>query len=143
MKMLGVYLFAVASVSTAVAQTPLTLQGIVADPSGASIPGAAVALLSGGTVARNAESDANGKYTITAVKPGKYILKATSTGFANYERPVEIRGDRTINFDIPMKLAIETQQITVSDTTELLLDASDPGKNVGSLVLKGEDLQML
>lgn len=143
MRMLGVYLFAVASVSTAFAQTPLTLQGTVADPSGAFIPGAAVALLSGGTVARNAESDANGKYIITAVKPGKYILKVTSTGFANYERPVEIRGDRTINFDIPMKLAIETQQITVSDTSELLLDASDPTKNVGSLVLKGEDLQML
>jgi protocatechuate 3,4-dioxygenase beta subunit len=61
------------------AQTPLTLQGVVADPSGAVIPGASVTLSSGANVAKSAESDANGKYVIPAVRPGKYTLKVTST----------------------------------------------------------------
>ena len=72
MKTLVVCLLVVAPASILMAQTPVTLQGVVADPSGAYIPGASVSLLSGGTIARSAESDANGKYTITAIKPGKY-----------------------------------------------------------------------
>lgn len=124
-------------------QTPLTLQGSVADPSGAVIPGATVSLVSGAAVVKSGEADASGVYSLTAVRPGKYVLRAVSTGFAAFERNVDLRGDRPIKFDIALKLAVETQRITVAESAELILDASDPSKNVGAIILKGEDLQML
>lgn len=125
------------------AQNALQLRGLVTDPSGAAIPGAAVTLTGTDNFTKSIQAGADGSYALTGLRSGKFTLRATSTGFANFERIVNIGGDRPINFDITLKLAIETQQITVSDTAEINLDPSDPTKNVGALVLKTEDLQAL
>lgn len=125
------------------AQTALQLRGTVTDPSGASIPGAAMTLTGPNNTTKKGEADAQGRYALTGLTPGKFTLRVSSTGFAPFERIVNIGGDKPINFDITLKLAIETQQITVSDTSEINLDPSDPTRNVGALVLKGEDLEAL
>lgn len=124
------------------AQSALQLRGRITDPSGAAIPGASVTFSSGDFV-KKAEADATGQYVLTGLKSGKYQLVVSSTGFSNFERVVNVGGDRPLTLDITLTLAIETQQITVSDTAEINLDPSDPSRNVGALVLKGEDLEAL
>jgi hypothetical protein len=125
------------------AQSLLQLRGQVTDPSKAAIPGATVSLSGANEFLRSGGTDEQGRYSLTNIAPGRYVLRVSSTGFATFERRVELTGDRPINFDVALKLAVETQQVTVSDTSEVALDPSDPSRNVGALILKGEDLQML
>jgi hypothetical protein len=125
------------------AQGLLQLRGQVTDPSKAVIPGATVSLSGANEVVRSSGTDAEGRYVLPNLSPGKYVLRVSSVGFAPFERRVELSGDRPINFDVALKLAVETQQVTVADTSEVALDPSDPSRNVGALILKGQDLQML
>jgi hypothetical protein len=125
------------------AQSTLQLRGQITDPSKAVIPGATVSLSGANNFLRSAGTDAEGRYVLPSLAPGKYVFRVSSTGFATLERRVDISGDRPITLDVALKLAVETQQVTVADTSEVALDPSDPSRNVGALILKGDDLQML
>jgi hypothetical protein len=125
------------------AQSTLQIRGQVTDPSKAVIPGATVSLSGANDFLRSASTDEQGRYTLTNLAPGKYVFRVSSTGFAPLERRIDISGDRPITLDVALKLAVETQQVTVADTSEVELDPSDPSRNVGALILKGDDLQML
>ncbi len=125
------------------AQALLQLRGQVTDPSKAAIPGATATLSGPNGFSRTTGTDEQGRYALPNLSAGRYVLKVESAGFAAFERRVELVGERPITFDIALKLAVETQQITVADTSEITLDPSDPTRNVGALVLKAEDLQML
>jgi Carboxypeptidase regulatory-like domain len=59
------------------------IYGTVKDPSGSSIPGAALSLTNQDTgVMRASKSDADGHYRFAAVLPGRYSLKVEAVGFA-------------------------------------------------------------
>ncbi len=135
--------FALAILSvTGFAQTALQLRGRITDPSGAAIPGATITI-NGGDFARSAEANVEGEYVLTGLQSGKFTLRVISAGFSPFERVVNVGGNRPLTLDIALTLAVESQQITVSDTAEINLDPSDPSSNVGALVLKGEDLDVL
>ena len=136
-------LLLVVCAAAASAQGLLQLRGQVTDPSKASIPGAMVSISGADGVAKASSTDEQGRYSVANLTPGKYLLQVSSAGFESFSRRVELTGDRPINFDVALKLAAEAQQVTVADTSEVALDPSDPSRNVGALVLKGEDLQML
>jgi hypothetical protein len=121
----------------------LTMRGVITDPAGAAIPGAMVTLTGPDNFIKAAQADAEGRYALSGLRTGQFVLRATSTGFSVFERQVELAGDRAITFNIAMRIAVETQQVTVSESSTVAVDASDPSKNAGALVLKGEDLQML
>src|ERR1700683_1416751 len=61
------------------------LHGAVTDPSGASVPGATVALRGAGPE-QHTITDAAGKYAFTSVKPGKYLFHVAAKGFTAFER---------------------------------------------------------
>ena len=62
-----------------------TVTGQVADDSGASVPGASVALVNEATGLKlEAVSDENGDYTIRNVTAGPYTLRASLQGFKEY-----------------------------------------------------------
>lgn len=125
------------------AQSTLQIRGQVTDPSKAVIPGAIVSLSGANDFLRSVSTDEQGRYVLANLAPGKYIFRVSSAGFAPLERRIDISGDRPITLDVALKLAVETQQVTVADTSEVELDPSDPSRNVGALILKGDDLQML
>src|SRR6185295_5943709 len=61
-----------------------SLNGTVADPTGAVIPGASITLLNTETGAqRDTTADGQGRYTMPQLAPGKYKLTAKTAGFAD------------------------------------------------------------
>jgi len=133
----SIFLFA----ALAAAPSPAKLTGQVTDPSGASIPGAAVTLTSAQGAVKVAQTDAQGRYNLDGLLPGTYTVRATAQGFSLFEKTgLDLSGGGGSRLDIQMILVAERQEVTVSDTAHVEVD---PSANVGALVLKGTDLDAL
>ncbi|HLY18996.1 MAG TPA: carboxypeptidase regulatory-like domain-containing protein [Bryobacteraceae bacterium] len=125
----------------AAAPGPAKLTGMVTDPSGASIPGATVTVTGAQGFVKAAQADAQGRYTVDGLLPGKYTVRAMSKGFALFEKTdVDLTSGGAAKIDIQMIVVAEKQEVTVSDTAHVDLD---PSSNVGAIVLKGTDLDSL
>jgi len=104
------FIFAVlVFIAAAHAQTVAgAIRGVIADPSGGQVPGAAVTLTSRETGARrSAASDARGEFTITAVAPGEYRLEAEHQGFLKYARTLtmEVNQDQDVRLEMGLATA--------------------------------------
>ena len=133
----SIFLFA----ALAAAPSPAKLSGQVTDPSGASIPAAAVTVTGAQGAVKVAQTDAQGGYTLDGLLPGKYTVRATAKGFGLFEKTgVDLSGGGATRLDIQMIVVAERQSVTVSDTAHVEVD---PSSNVGALVLKGTDLDSL
>jgi hypothetical protein len=121
------------------AQTP-ALRGRVTDPSGSSVPGAEVrARMNGGREVR-AQTNENGEFQLLNLTPGSYAVRVLSKGFAPFEvEGLEVRTQ--MKFDAQLVLATEAQILQVEE--EINKVSTDSASNVGALVLKGDDLQVL
>ncbi len=123
------------------APSPVKLTGQVTDPSGASIPGAAVTVTGAQGSVKVAQSDAQGHYTVDGLPPGIYTVRGTAQGFALFEKVgLDLSAGGAARLDIPMIVVAEKQEVTVSDTAHVDVD---PSSNVGALVMKGDDLDSL
>ena len=66
-------------------------QGTVTDPSGAAVAGAAVELINSGTREHcQATTSSSGNYDFTALPPGEFKVKATTSGFSEWSGRVGI-----------------------------------------------------
>lgn len=90
LKRIAVLISIVCCVSIAYAQTGQgTIKGKMIDKStGEPLPFANVAVMNGGNIVGGAQTDFDGKYTITAVPPGKYNVQATYVGY----QPIMMQG---------------------------------------------------
>ncbi len=121
--------------------SPARLTGVVTDPSGASIPGAAVTVTSAQGSVKVAQTDAQGRYSLDGLLPVTYTVRATAQGFALFEKTgLDLSTGGASKLDIQMVVIAERQEVTVSDTAHVDVD---PSANVGALVLKGTDLDAL
>src|SRR5450432_535090 len=80
------------------------LRGVVKDPSGAAVPGAAIELKEVGKTSTNDQ----GRFEFSSVPPGKHQLVTQKTGFSIDERSVEAS-----DTDVVIELKIEKQEISV------------------------------
>ena len=86
--------------------TAATIEGVVKDPSGAAIPGAAVTVKNSATAQiQNAETDTQGHFLFTAVAPGEYQLTVQHAGFEAATQSIEVR-------DAPLTLSIALKIVT-------------------------------
>ena len=70
-------------IGRAAQSTKVELSGLVSDPAGLPIAGAAVRLLNVGTEAeRSVVTDGDGRYHFFALQPGTYTITVTKTGFS-------------------------------------------------------------
>ena len=117
----------------------VSLGGQVLDPSGALIPGAIVTLTSGGNELK-ATSGSDGRYQFRNIAAGTYQLTVDSPGFTQLAMPdVVLNASRQLN--LPMKIATESEQVTVTaQAPGLSLNADE---NANSTVLKGSDIDAL
>ena len=139
---------------SAAAQTGAgSLTGIVADQSGAAVPGATVTATNQATnVNYTAVSNESGNYTITSVPVGTYVLKAELSGFKTATtQAIDVEAKQIVRFDFKLQLGaieetvqvigqsplLQTESVTVgeviSGTTVVGLPLN--GRNTGQLSL--------
>ena len=118
------------------------VRGQVTDPSGAAVTKATVVVKGAGGESRTVRSDQEGAYEFTGLAPGKYTLKASAKGFADFETEyVDIISGRVQRLDIPLSIKVETEKVTVETQTGQL--DVNPALNASSIVLTGKDLDAL
>jgi hypothetical protein len=102
-----------------------TIQGTVHDPSGATVPKAAVVLVNTATqVTRSTTSDSGGSYNFTSLAPGTYTVTAESGGFRKSQVDVTLLTSQTLGVDIALQVGAVSDSVTV--TTEApVMDTSD------------------
>ena len=107
--------------------------GVIADPSGAAVPGAAIRLINEGTNQSFLTTSANnGAYFFEAVQSGSYSLEVEAKGFAKYvsrKNPVSIGQPSTIN--VTLQVGSVAEVVEVSGSAELVQTSSSG--NIGNV----------
>jgi hypothetical protein len=119
-----------------------TVRGQVTDPSGALIPGATVTLTAGGGRALAAQTSAGGTYELKEIPAGVYTVTAAAAGFEAFvQADFMVVSGRTQQRDIALSIAVEKQDVTVTDQSSNVDTSSD--NNASQLVIKGAALDAL
>jgi len=122
------------------------IQGTVTDPSGAIIPGATVALKSLDTGAtQTATTNASGAYRFSLLKPGRYTVAASQTGFQKSERAVEVSVGQLSTADLALEVGAATQTVEVMAaaplvSTEASINTAFTAVEVAQLPSAGGDI---
>ena len=117
------------------AQSTSLLNGRVADPSGAGVPGASITLIAIDTgLHRTTTSNGEGLYQFLDVPPGKYRLEAAAAGFAAFiasNVTLVVNTPATVN--IGLKLTGVATQVTVEETGAAEINRTDAslGNSIG------------
>ena len=120
--------------------TPGSIAGTVADPTGAVIPQASVTATRRGTPAATVSSDGMGRFSITGLVPGSYDVEASAPGFHTFRKEgVRVAPGSVVRLTVTMAIEADQQQVVVTDST---LDSS-PESNGGAITMKGDDLRAL
>jgi outer membrane receptor protein involved in Fe transport len=112
-----------AAVSPVFAQTTGNLQGIVKDPSGAVVPGAAVKVTNTETgQIRETTTNEDGLYRVTNLNPGQsYQVEVSATGFApRIVENVVVRLATENSVDVELGVAGATGEVTVTGEAPLI-----------------------
>jgi hypothetical protein len=141
-RIIAVALALILHASATPAQQPEgTLRGRVVDPAGAVIPGATVTVTDAAGKDKTTTTDGEGVYTITALPPGTYSVRATATGFAPLQdTEVEITpGSRKV-LDLKLEVTVRENVDVPAGNGHLSVE---PETTNSGLVLSGEDLKIL
>ena len=100
--------------------TSANLSGTVADPTGAAVPGARIALIgSTGESIASAMTDAEGKFTFSDIKPGIYSVKITLQGFATETIDnVSVQLGQAANLNVVLEVNAISHPVEVITGTE-------------------------
>jgi hypothetical protein len=138
----GVALIIVLSSVIAFAQqTRGTLRGVVSDEFAAAIVGATVTVTDAAGVEKTVVTNGEGVYTISGLAPGKYVVKATATGFAiSDETTVDVGAGQRKSLDLVLRVTIEEQKVTIAAETPLSTESTN---NANQTLITGKDLDAL
>jgi hypothetical protein len=108
--------------SPAYAQTASTsLRGVVKDPSGALVPGAAIAVSDKQTGhGQQARTNSSGAYIFPVLPPAHYLLTISAAGFAPQNRTVELLVNQPATLDFSLSVNADTVTVDVSSTAASL-----------------------
>ncbi len=95
-----------------------SVQGVISDPSGAVIPGVAIAATNVGTGVRTIRKTTEaGYYVLSPLAPGEYTITVTGEGFQTLvQEHVMVDALSIVGLNLVLKLGSTTEQITVTDT---------------------------
>jgi hypothetical protein len=104
--------------SLAMAQA--SIGGVVRDASGAVLPGATVEASSPALIekVRSVTTDGTGQYKIVDLRPGRYTVTFTLTGFSAVKREgVELTGSNTVTVNADLTVGSVAETVTVTGET--------------------------
>ena len=110
------------------------IEGTIADPTGAVIPGAQIRTNGANSVV----SDSLGRYTISCAPIGSISVHAEMHDFEAKDLNVRVRANTTTRLDIQLAVSSVQQQVQVSADTN-----SDPGRGVGVTALGAHEIEQL
>ena len=103
-----------------------SLSGVVADPSGAVVPGATVEIHNPvSEFNRSTTTDSAGRFSFSNVPFNPYHLSVTITGFAAYSQDVDVHSAVPQNLKITLQIAGSAENVTVQGEAGDLLE-NDP-----------------
>jgi hypothetical protein len=121
------------------------IYGAVTDPTGASVPGAAVTVtdVERGVV-RNLTTDSSGEYSAPSLIPGTYSVKVMASGFNPFNRQaIAVGVGQEIRIDVPLQTGTQNQTVEVSgappimNTTSAMISTTLETKALNDLPLNG------
>jgi hypothetical protein len=122
-------------------QTRGSLRGVIKDELGATIVGATVTLVDATGVEKTATTNGEGAYVFNGLAPGKYVVRASATGFANAdETEVDLKAGGRESLDLTLKVTIEEQKVTIAAETPLSTESTN---NANQTLITGKDLDAL
>lgn len=89
------------------------LQGTVLDPRGQAVVGASVAIASPVKLERTAQTNSEGKFSVTGLPAGNYTVEVSATGFAIEVRRVTVTAGGTAEVSVPLSVASVSEEVTV------------------------------
>ncbi|MGC9970300.1 MAG: TonB-dependent receptor [Bryobacteraceae bacterium] len=90
------------------------IQGVVTDPSGGSVSGAAVTLRNLETgVAGTTTTSGSGNYRFSSLPPGRYVVTVEMSGFRRTEQDVTLGTGQTLGINVTLALATATESISI------------------------------
>ncbi len=128
-----------------------SLAGVVRDPSGASVPNAAVVAINDGTSASyQAVSNEEGQYAIRTIPVGTYRLQVEAPGFKKYEaKGIRLQVDEIARVDVSLIVGGASETVTVTtevvrvDTETATLKTVVDTKRIEELPLNGRNATQL
>jgi hypothetical protein len=106
----------------AAARAQSVFTGTVKDTSGAVMPGVTVEAASPVLIekVKSAITDENGQYRIVDLRPGRYTLSFTLTGFNTVTREVDLEGNFTATINIELGVGTLQESVTVSGASPVV-----------------------
>ena len=101
--------------AAAAGQAAATIAGSVVDASLTPLSGVTITAALGGKVVARATTDTQGKYKLSGLQPGEYVVRAERTGFPAFSRTVRIPGG-TPAVQLPIVLARAEDKLERSST---------------------------
>lgn len=101
-----------------------SVSGVIKDPQGAIVSGAAVLLENAGhAIVGSGRSDANGQFHFEKVPSGRYVLRVSSPGFVDSRMALDVRpGGVLQNLEVKLELQSVRQYVTVTAHAGLVED---------------------
>jgi hypothetical protein len=94
------------------------IRGLVADQSGAVIPGASITIINDATnISQTTQSDDHGQYFLVGLRPAVYTIKAEVKGFRIAEKKnvvLQVDQQTTVDFVVHPLAVSETMEVTTS-----------------------------
>jgi hypothetical protein len=99
-----------------------TVTGIITDPSAAVIPEAEIRVTNSDTnVSSTGASDSQGRYLVSALQPGRYVISVKATGFKELVRSgIRLEVDQRLRLDFVMEVGAVTEQVLVTAAAPLV-----------------------
>ena len=122
--------------TSAFAQTSTTgsIEGLVTDPNGAAVKGAAISVTSPNLIkTQTATTGDDGRYQILNLPPGIYKVAVDAGGFAKFtSSEIQVNLGRTSSADVALQLATATNTVIVTGGAAVDVSANTTGSNVST-----------
>src|SRR3954470_10403106 len=118
---LAALLVAISGYPVLAQSTSARVEGVVADNTGAAVPGATVTATNADTnVTKSVVSDGQGRYVLTPLPGGTYRVQAELTGFKAQAANAVLNVNEVARLDFKLEIGTMTETVEVTSTAPVI-----------------------